>query len=636
MFCSTAKPLKGIMLLSTCCLTFLVVFFFSGSYGQTAPGDSPKKILLIFSYDFDYPGIAQMRKGFSAVFAQHTHLGLPYSLEEFQLAAPEDEDYFKNIVSDLNTKYANDKPDLVIAGYKQATEFMARHGKEIFEHIPVVFAGLDIEDYNSIKLPANFYGAISSFSIHKNLELILKNHPAAKTVYVIAGASAAEREMTATVMSIGEIYKDRVGIVVLEQKPYYHMLALLNEIPANSVILYLSMRLDINGRFLAPTVVASDIARAAKVPVYGIMDSYSGSGITGGFLVDHEYLGRRVADISLSILNDTSQFGLQIVNEPAGAYTFDWRELNRWKIEAGSLPPESQIEFREFSVWRAYKWQILGGIGLVFLQGCLILGLLINRSKRRQAQEQLLEERESRARSEKMASIGMLAAGIAHEINQPLNAIKVISSGMLFAYRQGRERDKAELMQNLEEVSRQASRAADIVLHLRSLIQQGDKKFKLCDINVTVSRVLELIGQQLQAHKISVELELERGLPALLGNPTALEELIINLLINSTQALDTLDKGEKLVKIKTRYNDGIVLEVSDNGPGINPRLGTKIFEPFVSTKTNADSLGLGLAIVSNIVTSHRGTVRYDTGQETGASFIVKFPKTDNVEEGLAK
>lgn len=749
---------RGCKLLVAICSILLILFYSTNnSVVLSAPGDKPKKILFIFSHNFDYPGIALARKGFSAAFAAHTHLGLPYSLEEFQLADPEDEAYFKTIAADLKAKYANDKPDLVITGYKQATEFMAKFGQEIFGDKPVVFAGIDIEDYNSMVLPANFYGVISSFSLQNNIDLILRNHPLTKEIFIIAGASPEERALVEGAMKLRGRYEGRVQLVEPNQLPYYHMLAMINSTKKEVVVLYLSMQLDVSGRFLAPTVVARDLASAARIPVYGVMDAYSGSGIVGGFFIDHETLGQRVADISLAILNGNPPPVPQIDKEPIGFYSFDWRELRRWGIDEAVLPDDSKLEFREFSVWDAYKWQIISMIGLLIFQGVLILGLLVNRSMRlkaqkelqaneqryrlladnvrdliwtadisgrltyvspyitaildyspsevigrslragltpaaarivkkkllaipsclatggniepeilelehfrkdgsriwvetrfsgtsnpegaidgivgvsrditekRRIQEQLLEARESRARSEKMASIGMLAAGIAHEINQPLNAIKLISSGLVFGYRQGRERSNRELTASLEEISRQTSRVADIIDHLRALIQRDNSVLKPCAINDVVIQSLKLVEQRLAAHGIMVVTILGADLPPVMGVATALEEVVINLLVNSLQALDAMAAGEKRIEIQTWYNYGVFLAVSDNGPGVSPKLGTKIFEPFVSTKTSADSLGLGLAIVSNIVTMHRGTIGYETGDNGGARFVVKLP-----------
>lgn len=745
------------LLIANCFIVLIFSYSMHNSVVLSAPGDKPKKILFIFSHNFDYPGIALARKGFSAAFAAHTHLGLPYSLEEFQLADPEDEAYFNTIAVDLKEKYAKDKPDLVVTGYKQATEFMAKFGREIFGDIPVVFAGIDIEDYSLTKLPANYYGVISSFSLQNNIDLILQNHPLTKEIFIIAGASPEERELVGSVMKLRERYAGRVELVEPKQLAYYHMLAMLNSTKENVIVLYLSMQIDVNGRFLAPTVVARDLASAAGIPVYGVMDSYSGSGIVGGFFVDHEAIGRQAADISLAILNGNPPSVPQISKEPIGFYSFDWRELRRWGIDEAALPDGSNIEFREFNVWDAYKWQIIGMLCLLLLQGVLILGLLVNRSMRlkaqkelqaneqryrlladnvrdliwtadlsgrltyvspyitailgysstavigrsliagltpvaartvkkklleiraclaagrniepeilelehirkngsriwvetrfsgtsneqgaiagivgvsrditekRRIQEQLLEERESRARSEKMASIGMLAAGIAHEINQPLNAIKLISSGLVFGYRQGRERSNQELTANLEEISRQTSRVADIIDHLRALIQRDDSVLKPCAINEVVNQALELVGKRLTAHGIKVVTVLGAGLPPVMGVATALEEVVINLLINSLQALDTMTTCEKRIEIRTWHSNGIFLAVSDNGPGVNPKLGAKIFEPFVSTKTSAESLGLGLAIISNIVTMHRGTIGYEKSDAGGARFVVKFP-----------
>lgn len=731
-------------------------------------GDRPKKILFIFSGNFDYPGIALLRKGFSSTFSQHTHLGLPYSQEELQLSAREDETDFRNLAGDLKNKYAQDRPDLVIAGYKQATEFMIRYGDEIFGRIPVVFVGIDVENYETLDFPANFSGIVAALAVQKNIELIRKNHPSVQRIHIIAGASPREQAMMANALEFGKEYAQQVTLSGLEPLPYYHMLAMLNDLTATDTVLYLSMQSDINRRLLDPTLVAQDISKAAKVPVYGIMASYAGSGITGGFLVDHEELGRQAADLSLSILNGAPLPVAPVVAKVVGTYTFDGRELRRWKVNESQLPEHSRIEFAEVSLWETYKWQFISGLGLVSLQALLILGLLANRSKRRKAQkalqvneeryrmladnvrdliwtmdpqgvityaspyvffllgfsphevvgrsaldgmspdsaclfaaklaeirdriatakpvgssrlelkqyhrdgrlisleahfsvscdargkiigiigvsrdvteqkrifQQLLEEREYRARAEKLASIGMLASGIAHEINQPLNAIKLISSGLVFAYRQGKPRDAADWAANLEEISRQTSRAADIVEHLRALIRRDDRLRIPCSLNLAVERAFDLMRQQFELHRVRFELQMGQNLPAVMGTPTALEEVVLNLLTNALQALDTIsERDDKFVRVRTWADQGVFLEVRDNGPGIDPKLAEKIFEPFVSSKASAESLGLGLVILNNIVTLYGGTVRWESEPGAGAGFVVHFPPVLREEEAQA-
>ncbi|MDU4959625.1 MAG: ATP-binding protein [Sporomusaceae bacterium] len=615
------------------CWLLLIGAVLFAAAALAAPGDTPQKVLLIFSYNFDYPGIALARKGFSAAFAEYTHLGLPYSLEEIQLEDSDDAAYFDRLAAFLQTKYAADKPDLVIAGYKQAATFMQLYGDSVFGQVPVVFSGIDIEDYGLRQAPANYYGVVATAAVQKNIELMLGNHPSLKKIYIVAGATPAERELLDGALKAGAAYADRVEIAALAQEPYYHMLARLNAIKDSAAILYLSMQLDVDGRLLAPSVVARDISQAAKIPVYGIFDSYGGTGIVGGFFIDRELLGRRTADISLSILAGMPAPGQQVAGEPAGGYWLDWRQLQRWGIDAAALPDASRVAFREFSVWEAYKWQILGGICLLLLQGCLIIILLLNRSMRRKAQDQLLAERESRARSEKMASIGLLAAGIAHELNQPLNAIKLLASGLALGYRQGRERDREEVIAGLESISFQTSRAAAIIDHLRTLVRRDDSRLKACNINAVVTQALQLTGRQIAAHGIRLETRLADSLPAVAGADAALEEVVINLVVNAMQALEAAAVEDKRIYLETANRDGVVLTVTDNGPGVRADLTQSIFEPFVSGKAAADSLGLGLTLVNKIVTGCGGEVHYQAGENGGASFIVRFPAMTQRRDG---
>ena len=242
------------------------------------------------------------------------------------------------------------------------------------------------------------------------------------------------------------------------------------------------------------------------------------------------------------------------------------------------------------------------------------------------ALEESITAKEVRDRAEKLISLGTLAAGITHEINQPLNSIKLISSGIVYAHKQGRQRDIDEIIANVEEVSRQADRITGIISHLRSFFRKDAKRTEKIDINVAAAQAISVVGKRLAAHGIILETQLgEEPLP-ILANMTSLEEIVINLLVNAMQALDTIAAKEKRIVLRTvRQDEGVVLSVSDNGPGIDAAIGDKIFEPFYSTKGGEENLGLGLAIVHSLVTACNGSIHYESDGKTGAVFLVMFP-----------
>ncbi|SMC80382.1 ABC transporter substrate binding protein [Sporomusa malonica] len=379
-----------------------LLFGISGSFCLAAEPvqTQTRRVLVLPSYNINYLGSQWFLQGVFAEFKEHSPLNIIYYHENLQLAArPSNENYFKTMAESLKIKYSKEKPDLIIVQYKQALQFMNQYGKQIFGDVPVVFAGLEIENYSTINLPANFTGVTASFNAKRNIDLILQNHPATRKIYIVAGVSSSERDMVASTLQQGELYKERIKFIPLNELPFEMMLEKLNTTGDDAAIMYLSMQIDVNGKVLVPAEAVKEIARIAHVPVYGMLDTYMGSGITGGFLINHEALGRRAAEIGTAILLGGDAAEIPVTNEPIGAYRFDWRQLKRWGTDENKLPFDSKIEFKETSIWELYKWQIIGGICLLVLQGVLIAVLLINRVIRKRAQAALEKSEERLQRS---------------------------------------------------------------------------------------------------------------------------------------------------------------------------------------------------------------------------------------------
>lgn len=257
-------------------------------------------------------------------------------------------------------------------------------------------------------------------------------------------------------------------------------------------------------------------------------------------------------------------------------------------------------------------------------------------TQRKQAERDMLEAREAVARAERLSSLGIMAAGIAHEINQPLNSLKVIADGMLYWYKQGKVPELPKVMENVLKISKQADRIDSIIKHMRSFVRSSQcAEPTPCDMNSAVEESLSLVGAQLAAHRIAVRTALAAGLPAVLANSTQLEEVVINLLINAMQSLDTVDREDKQITVSTElYKGSLVLEISDNGAGISRKAKNKIFEPFFTTKPAGEGMGLGLSIVHSIVTSYGGQISVKTTKQgEGATFKVEFPLPVSREKG---
>jgi len=241
------------------------------------------------------------------------------------------------------------------------------------------------------------------------------------------------------------------------------------------------------------------------------------------------------------------------------------------------------------------------------------------------------EERDKRAHYEaqalKMTTLSAMSAGVVHEISQPLNAIKLLADGMIFWQESGRDIDVTEALTALQNISAQAERINNIIIHMRNLANAGDDgEFSPCDVNAACSVAMNLLGRQLANHGITAKLELNNDLPPVLGQQQRLEEVVINLLSNAMRALDERDQINKYIRCRT-HQEGqyILLEIADNGPGISPEIGQFIWEPFYSTQKGGEGMGLGLAIVHSIISKFSGTIHYHNNAWGGATFQIELP-----------
>ncbi|MDD2619771.1 MAG: transporter substrate-binding domain-containing protein [Syntrophomonadaceae bacterium] len=241
------------------------------------------------------------------------------------------------------------------------------------------------------------------------------------------------------------------------------------------------------------------------------------------------------------------------------------------------------------------------------------------------------QESEKRARYEaealKMTTLSIMSAGVVHEISQPLNAIKILADGMFYWQESGQTIDIKEAATAFKNISIQAERINDIIIHMRNLSSTvEDGNHHPCNINSAITGTMKILGQQLNDHGISVNLNTDPNLSMAMAHEQRLEEVVINLITNAMRALDELKQSEKLILCSTYQQEQyVVLEVADNGSGISPEIGQQIWEPFFSTKKGGEGMGLGLFIVHSIITRWRGKVSYYNNEWGGATFRVELP-----------
>jgi histidine kinase len=260
-----------------------------------------------------------------------------------------------------------------------------------------------------------------------------------------------------------------------------------------------------------------------------------------------------------------------------------------------------------------------------YLGGKALMVTTSDITKRLEAEQQLIQ-------ASKMATLGEMATGVAHELNQPLSVIKTASR---FFIRKIAKKEKIEdeiLSTMATEIDSYVDRATKIINHMRQFGRQSDVTLEKVQVNNVLERALEILGQQLKVRGIEVVWDLAPDLPRTLADPDRLEQVFINLLINARDAID--EKGQsrahqkeaKKITLKTRADDRVItVEVADTGPGIPESMLERIFEPFFTTKKVGQGTGLGLSISYGIIKDCKGSIRAVSGANQGTRFIIKFP-----------
>jgi histidine kinase len=246
-------------------------------------------------------------------------------------------------------------------------------------------------------------------------------------------------------------------------------------------------------------------------------------------------------------------------------------------------------------------------------------------TKRLETEQQLIQ-------ASKMATLGEMATGVAHELNQPLSVIKTASSFSLKKINKNEPIAAEVLFKILTKIDSNVDRAAKIINHMRQFARKSELDLGKVQVNDILEKAFEIFSQQLKVRGIEVIWCIDKKLPKINADPGRLEQVFINLLLNARDAIeeqwDHQDPkvGEKKITLKTACDArNVICEVCDTGKGVPESIADKIFEPFFTTKEVGKGTGLGLSISYGIVKDCGGSIQVVPNRPEGACFILTFP-----------
>ncbi|MFC2014840.1 ATP-binding protein [Chloroflexota bacterium] len=240
-------------------------------------------------------------------------------------------------------------------------------------------------------------------------------------------------------------------------------------------------------------------------------------------------------------------------------------------------------------------------------------------TERRKAEQREKELQRELNLADRLASIGELSAGVAHEINNPLTGIIGFSQRLL------RKSVNEEVSRDLERIHSEAQRAARVVENLRTFARRSEPKKEYCDINEILPRTLELRAYELKANNIELEVNLAPNLPHVMADFQQIQQVFLNIIINAEQAMIETNQRGKLVLKTERVNNYVRISFANDGPEIPAEQLDKLFDPFFTTRGDRGGTGLGLSVCHGIVEEHDGKIFAESEPGEGVTFYIELP-----------
>ena len=610
----------------------------SASASAPAP-PATKRILVLQSYRAAMPINSQFLAGIAA--GLDLPIGVPVEIdtESLDLSRIHDEEYVRRLVGVYELKYHANPPDLIIAAHMPAARFLLDHRRELFPGIPIVFCSRELPSVDVEQLPPEVTGIRSKHDVAGTVELMSRLHPKMEHIAVILGSSSLDAGWEYDIENAVRPLEPDRKVVWLRGLPLPELINAVRALPPHTAILYVIQLGDRDGNSYVPRKVVQAVSEAANAPVYGLWDTLMGAGIVGGRLISIDQQSIAAGKIARRILLGEAPATIPVVRMERNDVSVDARQLKRWNIDQHLLPEGSHILYRERSLWEQHRDAILLASGLIVLQALWIAVLLWNRNRLRLAQNSLRKESHLRAQSEevtrrlqtrlgaadKQSTLGALAGRIAHEVNQPLIAIKNYAQAAR-RYVPPDSTTGGKLAELVAEMEGEADRAGTIIRKIRTLLGSGQVDAIPVELDPVLKEVIAVMKSEADGHGCRIDYRVAAPVPVVLADALQVQLVMVNLLRNAMEAAVSYDRnGDESVSITVGETADRMVQVSvaDTGPGVPADEVEDIFEPLYSRKEAG--MGVGLATCRTIIEAHDGRIWCTPNPAGGAIFHFTIP-----------
>jgi signal transduction histidine kinase len=530
--------------------------------------------------------------------------------------------YEQSLKRYLKEKY-QDRPIGVVVTVGAATLELVLHWRaELWPETPVVFALVDEMDFARLKPPPDVTGTIVKLGLANSIAVARAVVPELKTIALVG--DQWDRQV------IFRNWKDELptaaaglNVVEIVGQTMREIRSRVAELPEDSVILYSAIYSDGEGTFYPPSTALGLIAEKASRPIVVAAETFLSPGGIGGYVLVPSLIGADAARQAVRILDGDQASSMPAAVTGAVKPIFNWRQMQRWKVSQSDLPVGSEIRFREPTFWERYRWQSIAIGTLILAQALLITVLLHERRKRQDAEVESRHRISELAHVSRQATAGELSSSIAHELKQPLGSI-LTNTETAELILNSPSPDFAELKEILEDIRRDDLRANEVIRRMHSFLKRTPFETKEVDLNDLAREAFAFLSIQASARNVALYLKESPANLRVRGDPIQLQQVIINLVVNSIDSMANIPYGRTVIgRIEKNGGASAEISISDSGPGIPQEKLNHVFDPFFTTKEQG--MGMGLSIARTIIQAHQGRIWAENQAEGGAVFRLSLP-----------
>jgi signal transduction histidine kinase len=579
-------------------LTLLAVLAFLCPARAVLAQGNAKTVLVVYDGGREFSSIQLTDRGIDTTLRDALGDRVTIFREYMDLTRISTPDYASLLRTFYRSKYASNRPDVIIAIRSRSLDFLLVDGDRLFPSTPIVSAGMAPQQVRARALPPEVTGTTLKVAYWPTVGLARTLQPEINEVVLVIGASPNDRALEALVREELKSHADELKFTYLSGLSVEDTVQRVSHLPARTAVLFVSFAQDARGRSFLPTDAVRLIARAANVPTYVNSEDVLDAGAVGGSLMSFVALGTDAAAAALRILSGGDATAMPFTESSARTTAVDARELKRWSIPIARVPAGSVVLNQAPTVWEAYRWRIIAGTVLLVLQSALIATLLVQRRRRRLA-EAGWRSSEERRHSAVLDERSRMARDMHDTLAQGFTGVIVQLQAAQHARAHGSMTDMESHLARASELARQS--LGDTRRSIRALRPAA---LDTGSLSTALEGMLQQVtaGTKLRA-AFAIQGEPRMAAPLTEENLVRIQqEMLTNVLKHS---------GATTVSATLWFEaQGLRLDVHDDGNGFDPK---------------ARHDGLGLIGIRERVHQLGGQLSIDTHLGSGTNMSVSLP-----------